>query len=61
MHVKGQEAPMHEPRGKFNVGLGYAVSETGADHLRAAHETAFATAGSAGLRVLGAARHLRAR
>jgi len=26
MHVKGQELAMHEPRGKVNVGLGYAVS-----------------------------------
>jgi aldehyde:ferredoxin oxidoreductase len=39
MHVKGQELPMHEPRGKVNVGLGYAVSETGADHLVAIHDT----------------------
>lgn len=30
---------MHEPRGKFNVGLGYAVSETGADHLVGIHDT----------------------
>lgn len=50
MHVKGQEAPLHEPRGKFNVGLGYAVSETGADHLRAAHDTSFAAAESASLK-----------
>ena len=39
MHVKGQELAMHEPRGKVNVGLGYAVSETGADHLVAIHDT----------------------
>lgn len=47
MHVKGQELPMHEPRGKFNVGLGYAVSETGADHLRMAHDSSFTVAESA--------------
>lgn len=29
---------MHDPRGKVGVGLGYAVSETGADHLTAAHD-----------------------
>jgi aldehyde:ferredoxin oxidoreductase len=39
MHVKGQELAMHEPRGKVNVGLGYAVSETGADHLVTIHDT----------------------
>lgn len=41
MHVKGQEFPMHEPRGKFGVGLAYAVSPTGADHLQHEHDGAF--------------------
>jgi aldehyde:ferredoxin oxidoreductase len=40
IQVKGQELAMHEPRGKFNVGMGYAVSEIGADHLVVAHDTA---------------------
>ena len=39
MHVKGQELPMHDPRGKVGVGLGYAVNEAGADHLTAFHDT----------------------
>lgn len=39
MHVKGKEVPMHEPRGKVGVGLMYAVSPVGADHLQAAHDT----------------------
>src|SRR6056297_2291088 len=39
MQVKGQELPMHEPRGKIGVGLGYSVSPTGADHMQAAHDT----------------------
>lgn len=52
MHVKGQEIPLHEPRGKFGVGLGYAVSETGGDHLRIAHDTAFASAESAATKSL---------
>ncbi len=38
MQVKGQELPMHEPRGKVGVGLGYAINEAGADHLTAAHD-----------------------
>jgi len=44
MHVKGQELPMHEPRGKYNVGMGYAISEIGADHLVVAHDGMLANA-----------------
>ncbi|PKO22030.1 MAG: aldehyde ferredoxin oxidoreductase [Chloroflexi bacterium HGW-Chloroflexi-1] len=39
MHVKGQELPMHDPRGKVGVGLGYAINEAGADHLTAFHDS----------------------
>jgi aldehyde:ferredoxin oxidoreductase len=42
MHVKGLDLPMHEPRGKVGVGIGYAVNEAGADHLVAYHDTALA-------------------
>lgn len=45
MHVKGQELPMHEPRGKVSVGLGYAVSPTGADHMEADHDPTFEVLG----------------
>lgn len=45
MHVKGQELPMHDPRGKVGVGLGYSVSPTGADHMQAAHDTMLAGEG----------------
>jgi aldehyde:ferredoxin oxidoreductase len=41
MQVKGQELPNHEPRGKWGVGLGYAVAPTGGDHLQAAHDPWF--------------------
>ena len=44
IHVKGQELPMHEPRGKYNVGMGYAISEIGADHLVVAHDSMLANA-----------------
>ncbi len=37
--VKGQEIAMHEPRGKYNIGMGYAMSEIGADHLVVTHDT----------------------
>jgi aldehyde:ferredoxin oxidoreductase len=39
MQVKGQELAMHEPRGKNNIGMGYAISEIGADHLVVTHDT----------------------
>ena len=38
MQVKGQELPMHEPRGKVGVGIGFAVNDAGADHLTAPHD-----------------------
>ena len=39
--VKGQEIPMHDPRVKVGVGIGFAVSPYGADHMTAAHDTSF--------------------
>jgi aldehyde:ferredoxin oxidoreductase len=41
MHVKGQDLPYHEPRVKHGLGLSYAVSPTGADHVHAIHDTAY--------------------
>ncbi len=41
MSVKGQELPMHEPRIKFGLDLGYTVSPTGADHVHNIHDTAY--------------------
>jgi len=45
LHIKGQELPMHDPRGKTGQGLSFAVSPTGADHVRAPHDTAFQASG----------------
>ncbi len=42
LHVKGQEVPMHEPRLKQALGVGYSVSPTGADHCHNMHDTAYA-------------------
>jgi aldehyde:ferredoxin oxidoreductase len=54
MHVKGMPLPFHEPRGKVGVGLGYAVSPTGPDHMEFPHDPFWATeAGIALLRPLG--------
>jgi aldehyde:ferredoxin oxidoreductase len=41
MHVKGREIPLHEPRGKVGVGLHYALSPIGADHLQGPHDPSF--------------------
>lgn len=41
MQVKGKELPMHEPRLKTGVGLGYAVSPIGADHVQVEHDPCF--------------------
>lgn len=38
LHVKGQELPMHDPRGKKSLSLAYALSPTGADHMEAPHD-----------------------
>jgi len=46
MEVKGQELPMHEPRFKQGLGVGYMVSPTGADHCHNLHDTAYSKEGS---------------
>jgi aldehyde:ferredoxin oxidoreductase len=43
MHVKGQEIPMHEPRLKQGLGLGYTISPTGAEHMANLHDTSINT------------------
>ncbi|MHB0870086.1 MAG: aldehyde ferredoxin oxidoreductase family protein, partial [Chloroflexota bacterium] len=52
IHSKGQEFPMHEPRGKRSLAIGYAVSPTGACHMEAPHDTDFEAPGGAGLEAL---------
>jgi len=53
VHVKGQEVPMHEPRLKRGLGLGYAVSPTGADHCHNLHDTIMTGVNLEKLRPLG--------
>ena len=50
VQVKGQELAMHDPRGKAMVGLGYAVSESGADHLVTIHDTLIQNPDSVGFK-----------
>jgi aldehyde:ferredoxin oxidoreductase len=45
VEVKGQELPMHEPRLKSALGVGYAVSPTGGDHNHNVHDTGFTKPG----------------
>jgi aldehyde:ferredoxin oxidoreductase len=51
MTVKGQELPMHEPRLKPAMGVGYAVAPVGADHMMNMHDTSFTSPGSSIQRV----------
>lgn len=54
MQVKGQEIPMHEPRAKFALSLGYATSPTGADHMHNIHDTDYVSeAGIQNIQSLG--------
>jgi aldehyde:ferredoxin oxidoreductase len=53
--VKGQELPMHEPRLKHGLGVGYAVAPVGADHMMNMHDTVYDREGGALKRVNTAA------
>jgi aldehyde:ferredoxin oxidoreductase len=41
LHIKGQELPMHDPRWKQGMGVGYAVSPTGAEHCANMHDSSY--------------------
>jgi aldehyde:ferredoxin oxidoreductase len=43
--VKKQELPMHEPRLKVALGVGYAVAPVGADHMMNIHDTGYTQEG----------------
>ena len=42
LHVKGQPLPLHEPRWKTGMGIGFAISPTGADHMHNIHDSVYA-------------------
>jgi len=48
--VKGQDVPMHDPRVKVGVGLQYAISDYGADHMKAPHDQFFQDINSPGIK-----------
>ena len=60
IHVKGQELPMHEPRFKAGLGVGYTISPTGADHCHNIHDSAFETRVAGTLRAMGVSEPLPA-
>ncbi|MBS3787908.1 aldehyde ferredoxin oxidoreductase family protein, partial [Candidatus Bipolaricaulota bacterium] len=39
VEIKGQEVPMHEPRGKKGLGISYATTPRGANHMEGPHDT----------------------
>lgn len=41
VEIKGQEVPMHEPRGKKALGISYATTPRGANHMEGPHDTMF--------------------
>ncbi len=45
MQVKGQELPLHEPRYKAALGVGYTIAPVGADHMMNVHDTGFTSPG----------------
>ena len=45
MHVKGLEIPMHDPRVKAALGLGYIVNPHGADHCANIHDDLYSNPG----------------
>ncbi|HHY46188.1 MAG TPA: aldehyde ferredoxin oxidoreductase family protein [Firmicutes bacterium] len=55
IHSKGQEIPMHEPRWKRGLGIGYAVSPTGGEHCSNVHDPMYEkdTPDMESVRVLG--------
>ena len=44
--VKRQELPMHEPRLKHGLAVGYAVAPVGADHMMNMHDTVYSSEGA---------------
>ena len=50
--VKRQEIPMHDPRVKTGLGLQYALSDYGADHMKAVHDPFFKAQDSVGVKTM---------
>lgn len=55
VQTRKQESPMHDPRVKYSMDLGYAISPTGADHMHVMdeHETHYSQSAKASLQQIG--------
>ncbi len=40
-HIKGQELPLHDGRGKSGMAMGFALAPTGGEHVECPHDVAF--------------------
>jgi aldehyde:ferredoxin oxidoreductase len=58
VHAKGQAQPMHEPRLKRGLAIGYAISPTGADHCHSLHDTGLVYPGEDGFLQNGGLREM---
>ena len=58
-HIKGNDLPLHDGRGKTGMALGYALSSTGADHVECPHDVAFQGEGYKALSALGVTEPVR--
>jgi aldehyde:ferredoxin oxidoreductase len=52
-HIKGQELPLHDGRGKSGMAMGFALAPTGAEHVETPHDVAFQGDGVSKLSALG--------
>ncbi len=58
-HIKGNDLPLHDGRGKTGMAMGYALSSTGADHVECPHDVAFQGEGFQALSALGITESIR--
>lgn len=52
-HIKGNDLPLHDGRGKTGMAMGFALSSTGADHVESPHDVAFQGEGYNALSAVG--------
>ncbi|MEJ2167221.1 MAG: aldehyde ferredoxin oxidoreductase family protein, partial [Desulfobacterales bacterium] len=58
-HIKGNDLPLHDGRGKTGMAMGFALSSTGADHVETPHDVAFQGQGFNALSAVGVTEPVR--